>query len=184
MQIIDTFLPGVKIIEPQLFGDERGYFLETWTQEKFRAAGIEAEFIQDNESKSHFGVLRGLHYQAGVYAQAKLVRVISGAVWDVAVDIRRGSPTYGKYLGLELSGTNHRQIFIPRGFAHGFAVLSKEVIFAYKCDNVYMPSAERGIKFDDPDLQIDWHVDPGKWILSEKDTRWPDFKDIEPWFAE
>ena len=180
MRIIDTPLAGVKIIEPDVFGDARGYFLESWTREKFLAHGIDADFIQDNESGSRRGVLRGLHYQSGVYAQAKLVRVISGAVWDVAVDIRRNSPTYGQHFGVELSGENHRQIFIPRGFAHGFAVLSEEVIFAYKCDNVYMPSAERGIRFDDPQLNIDWHIAPEKWILSEKDKYWPAFKDITP----
>lgn len=179
MNIIKTEIDGVVIIEPKLFGDARGYFFESWNREKYLEAGIDCEFIQDNESKSRFGVLRGLHYQAMPYTQAKLVRVISGKVLDVAVDIRKGSPTFGKHVAVELSGENKRQLFIPRGFAHGFAVLSDEVLFAYKCDNTYMPSSERGIRFDDPALGIDWRVKPDQWILSGKDEKNPLFKDAE-----
>ena len=143
--------------------------------------GINCDFVQDNESKSSYGVLRGLHWQAAPYTQAKLVRVVSGSVLDVAVDIRKGSPTFGKYEAVELSGENKRQLFIPRGFAHGFAVLSEEAVFAYKCDNIYMPSAERGMRFDDPALGIDWQIKPDCWNLSEKDKKHPKFADIEPW---
>ena len=173
MNIIKTELPGVLIIEPKVFGDARGYFFESWNQAAYEAAGIINKWVQDNESKSCFGVLRGLHYQAAPYTQAKIVRAIVGSVLDVAVDIRKGSPTYGKHVAVELSAENHRQLYIPRGFAHGFAVLSDEAVFAYKCDNVYMPSAERGIIFDDPDLAIDWRVSPGQWNLSEKDKKHP-----------
>ncbi len=171
MTIIPTAINDVKIIEPRIFGDARGYFFEAWNKKDFVAAGIDCDWIQDNESKSRFGVLRGLHYQAAPYTQAKLVRVISGAVLDVAVDIRKNSPTFGKHVAVELSGENKRQLFIPRGFAHGFAVLSEEVVFGYKCDNLYMPSAERGIAFDDPALGIDWQVKPDEWILSDKDRK-------------
>ena len=181
MNIIETELPGVLIVEPKVFGDSRGYFFESWNQAAYEAAGITNKWVQDNESKSSYGVLRGLHYQAAPYTQAKIVRAISGAMLDVAVDIRKGSPTYGKYVAVELSAENKRQLYIPRGFAHGFAVLSDEAVFAYKCDNVYMPSAERGIMFNDPDLAIDWRVSPGQWNLSENDKKHPAFADIEPW---
>lgn len=181
MKLIPTEIDGVIIIEPGVFGDARGYFFESWNEKKLSEAGINCKFVQDNESKSSFGVLRGLHYQAAPYTQAKLVRVICGRVLDVAVDIRKNSPTYGKYVAVELSGENKRQLFIPRGFAHGFAVLSDEAIFAYKCDNIYMPSSERGIAFNDPDLNINWQISPEKWNLSEKDTRHPFLADIEPW---
>lgn len=181
MKLIETDINGVFIIEPKVFGDARGYFFESWSEAKLAEAGIKCRFVQDNESKSSFGVLRGLHYQAAPYTQAKLVRVIQGSVLDVAVDIRKNSPTYGKYIAVELSGENKRQLFIPRGFAHGFAVLSEEAVFAYKCDNIYMPSAERGIAFNDPDLNIDWKIKPEKWNLSVKDTQHPAFVDIEPW---
>ena len=181
MNIIQTELPGLLIIEPKVFGDARGYFFESWNQAAFEEAGICCTFIQDNESMSRFGVTRGLHFQASPYTQAKLVRVISGAVLDVAVDIRKGSPTFGKHVAVELSGENKRQLFIPRGFAHGFTVLSKEAVFAYKCDNKYMPSAERGIRFDDPAIGIDWRVKPDEWILSPKDTVLPSLAEIEPW---
>ena len=179
MNVVKTALPEVVIIEPKIFGDARGYFFESWNQAKYEELGIKADFIQDNESKSRFGVLRGLHYQAAPYTQAKLVRVISGAVFDVAVDIRKGSPTFGKYVAVELSGENKRQLFVPRGFAHGFVVLSEEVIFAYKCDNKYMPSHERGIAFDDPALGIDWKVNLKEYILSPKDTVNPKLADAE-----
>ena len=173
MNVIDTGLEGVKIIEPRIFGDARGYFFESWNGQKYKDAGIDCNWVQDNESKSRFGVLRGLHFQAAPYTQAKLVRVIQGAVLDVAVDIRKGSPTFGKHIAVELSDENKRQLFVPRGFAHGFVVLSDEVIFAYKCDNAYMPSHERGIAFDDPALGIDWQVKVDSFILSEKDTKNP-----------
>ena len=181
MKLIETNINGVFIIEPKVFGDARGYFFESWSEAKLAECGINCRFVQDNESRSSYGVLRGLHYQASPYTQAKLVRVIHGSVLDVAVDIRKNSPTYGKYVAVELSGENKRQLFIPRGFAHGFAVLSDEAIFAYKCDNIYMPSAERGIAFNDPDLNIDWRINPENWNLSAKDMQHPAFKDIEPW---
>jgi len=181
MNIIKTEIDGVVIFEPKVFGDARGYFFESWNKERYAADGIGCEFIQDNESKSRFGVLRGLHYQALPYTQAKLVRVISGSVLDVAVDIRKGSPTFGKHVAVELSGENKRQLFIPRGFAHGFAVLSDEAVFAYKCDNIYMPSHERGIAFDDPALGIDWRIRPEKWLLSPKDETHPPLAETPPW---
>ena len=181
MEVMETEIPEVKIIIPKVFGDARGYFFESWNQEKYEQCSISCTWIQDNESKSRFGVLRGLHFQAAPYTQAKLVRAIAGRVLDVAVDIRKGSPTYGQHVAVELSGENKRQLFIPRGFAHGFAVLSEEAVFAYKCDNVYMPSAERGIRFDDPALHIDWQVKPDKWILSPKDTVLPGLAEITPW---
>ena len=181
MNIIRTDLEGVLIVEPKVFGDARGYFFETWRQDAYAAAGIDCQFVQDNESKSSFGVLRGLHWQAAPHTQAKLVRVVSGAVLDVAVDIRRNSPTFGCHVAIELSAANKRQLFIPRGFAHGFAVLSQEAIFAYKCDNAYCPAAERGLRFDDPALHIDWRIQPQQWNLSPKDQRHPLLADIEPW---
>ena len=181
MNVIATDIDGVLILEPKVFGDSRGFFYETWKKDAYEAAGITCEFVQDNESMSSFGVLRGLHWQAAPHTQAKLVRVIQGAVLDVAVDIRKGSPTYGKHVAVELSGDNKRQLFIPRGFAHGFAVLSEKALFAYKCDNLYAPQAERGIRFDDPALGIDWRVKPSEWNLSPKDKVHPLFADIEPW---
>ena len=179
MEVISTAIPEVKIIVPKVFGDDRGYFFESWNREKYAECGIDCSWIQDNESKSRFGVLRGLHFQAPPYTQAKLVRVISGAVLDVSVDIRKGSPSFGKHVAVELSAENKHQLFVPRGFAHGFVVLSDEVLFAYKCDNRYMPSHERGIAFDDPALGIDWKVNLKNFILSEKDTRNPLLKDAE-----
>ena len=181
INVIRTDIDGVLILEPKVFGDARGYFFESWKKSDYEAAGIACEFVQDNESKSSFGVLRGLHWQAAPYTQAKLVRVISGAVLDVAVDIRRGSPTFGRHVAVELSGENKRQLFVPRGFAHGFAVLSQEAVFAYKCDNLYHPEAERGMRFDDPALGIDWRVKPDTWNLSAKDMKHPPLADIEPW---
>jgi len=179
MEIIATDIPEVKIIVPEIFGDDRGYFFESWNEEKYAAAGITANWIQDNESRSRFGVLRGLHFQAAPYTQAKLVRVIEGAVLDVALDIRRNSPTFGKHVAIELSSDNKYQLYIPRGFAHGFAVLSESVLFAYKCDNAYRPSHERGIAFNDPALGIDWRVNLSEYILSPKDTQNPLFADAE-----
>ena len=156
MRIIPSSIPDVRIVEPQVFGDRRGYFMETWTRRDFAAAGITAEFVQDNESSSHRGVLRGLHFQAGDAAQAKLVRVIRGAVFDVAVDIRRSSPTFGQWTGEILSAENRRLLFLPRGFAHGFLCLEDETVFTYRCDNYYDPASERGIRYDDPAIGIDW----------------------------
>lgn len=179
MQIIETAIPEVKIIEPDVFGDARGYFFESWNGARYTDAGIACQWVQDNESKSRFGVLRGLHYQAAPYTQAKLVRVISGRVLDVAVDIRKGSATFGKYVAVELSGENKRQLFVPRGFAHGFAVLSDEAVFAYKCDNTYMPSHERGIAFDDPALGIQWQIPADKCLLSAKDMKNPPLAQAE-----
>ncbi len=181
MKIIETEIPDVKIVVPDVFGDSRGYFFESWSLKKYEEAGICCNWLQDNESKSRFGVLRGLHYQAAPYTQAKLVRVISGAVLDVAVDIRKDSPTFGRHVAVELNSENKYQLFIPRGFAHGFAVLSDEAVFAYKCDNLYMPSHERGLAFDDPALGIDWKVNPETWNLSPKDTKHPKLAEIEPW---
>ena len=173
IEVTETYIKGVFIIEPKVFGDERGYFLESWSQRDFNAAVREIDFVQDNESKSRYGVLRGLHYQKGEHSQSKLVRVVSGRVLDVAVDIRVGSPTFGKHVAVELSGENHRQFFIPKGFAHGFAVLSKEAVFQYKCDRLYAPQAEGAIAWDDPALGIDWKIPASDIILSEKDRHHP-----------
>lgn len=171
MNYIETEIQGVYVLEPRVFQDARGYFMETWNQADFDKHIDKVTFIQDNESKSSYGVLRGLHYQKGEFSQAKLVRVIKGRVLDVAVDIRRSSPTFGKYVLAELSEENKRQLFIPRGFAHGFLVLSDEAVFTYKVDNVYAPQAEAGIKWNDEDIAIEWPIDPKDLILSEKDTR-------------
>lgn len=174
MEVIGTAIEGVVIIEPRIFGDERGYFFESFNAAEFAAkVGIDTLFVQDNESKSKRGVLRGLHFQKGKAAQSKLVRVIAGRVIDVAVDIRRGSPTFGKHVAVELTGENHRQMFIPRGFAHGFVVLSDEALFQYKCDNLYAPQQEGAIAWDDPALGIDWQIAPDEIILSEKDKHHP-----------
>lgn len=169
INVIETHIPGVFIIEPKVFGDARGYFMESWSQRDFDAAVRPIRFVQDNESKSRYGVLRGLHFQKGKYAQSKLVRVVSGRVLDIAVDIRVGSPTFGQYVACELSDQNHRLFFIPRGFAHGFSVLSQEAVFQYKCDNLYEPSAEGAIAWDDPALGIDWGLPKADILLSEKD---------------
>jgi len=177
MNILKTALEGVFILEPELFRDARGYFFESFNQRKFEAAVGPVRFVQDNESKSSYGVVRGLHFQKGPDAQSKLLRVISGSVLDVAVDLREGSPTFGKHVAVELTGENHRQLFIPRGFAHGFGVLSREALFQYKCDNFYAPSSEGAIAWDDPDLGIDWRIPAADVILSEKDRRNPTFKE-------
>lgn len=177
MKIIDTAIPEIKVIIPRIFEDPRGYFFESWNEADFSAAGIGNKWIQDNESFSCYGVVRGLHYQLPPYTQAKLVRVISGTVLDVAVDIRKNSPTFGQYVITELSGKNKQQLFIPQGFAHGFAVLSETACFSYKCDNIYMPSHERGIAFNDPELNIDWRIPEEKMILSAKDQKNPFLKD-------
>ena len=172
-----TALEGVWILEPQVFGDSRGYFMETWKQADFeRHIGV-VNFVQDNESKSSYGVLRGLHYQQGDHSQAKLVRVIKGRVLDVAVDLRKSSPTFGRHISVELSEENKRQFFIPRGFAHGFLVLSEEAIFCYKVDNVYAPQSECSIRFDDPTLNIQWPIPAEDMKLSKKDTEGCAFAD-------
>lgn len=182
MQIVKTDLEGVVIIEPKVFGDNRGYFFESFSEREFCGKVADVKFVQDNESKSSYGVVRGLHFQNPPYAQSKLVRVVKGAVLDVVVDIRKGSPTYGKHVAVELTEDNHRQTFIPRGFAHGFAVLSDEAIFQYKCDSFYAPQSEGAIAWDDPDLGIDWRIPADKIILSAKDMSHPRLKDIESSF--
>ncbi len=182
LEIIETNIPGVIIVEPKVFGDARGYFMETWRQEEFDAKVRPVKFVQDNESSSGYGVVRGLHFQKGRAAQGKLVRVTQGRVLDIAVDIRRGSPTFGAHVAVELSGENNRQMFIPRGFAHGFAVLSEKAVFQYKCDNYYVPSAEGSVAWDDPDLGIDWTVPQEKILLSAKDKMAPRLKDAAELF--
>ena len=182
MEVIKTAIDDVVIIEPKVFGDHRGYFFESFSERDFNAQVREVRFVQDNESKSCYGVVRGLHFQKPPHAQSKLVRVVKGAVLDVAVDIRRGSPTFGKHVAVELSEANHRQLFIPRGFAHGFVVLADEVIFQYKCDNFYAPEYEGAIAWDDPDLGIDWKVPADKLILSDKDKNHPRLKDASGLF--
>lgn len=179
MNVIKTEIDGVVIIEPRIFNDQRGYFFESFSERDFCKEVREVKFVQDNESKSQYGVLRGLHFQKPPYCQSKLVRVIKGAVLDVAVDIRKGSPTFGKHVAVELTEDNHRQFFVPRGFAHGFSVLTPEVIFQYKCDNFYAPQSEGAIAWDDPDLGIDWGIPADKVILSEKDRHHPRLKDAE-----
>lgn len=182
MNVIKTAIEGVVIIEPTIFGDARGYFFESFSQKEFEEKVRNVRFVQDNESKSKYGVLRGLHFQKGKDAQSKLVRVVKGRVLDVAVDVRRGSPTFGQHVAVELSEDNHRQLFIPRGFAHGFAVLSEEVIFQYKCDNLYAPQSEGAIAWDDPDLGIDWQIPSEAVILSAKDAAHPRLKDAQELF--
>ena len=174
MEIIKTDIEGVVIIEPKIFGDERGYFYESFNAAEFEAkTGVKTTFVQDNQSKSCYGVLRGLHFQKPPYAQSKLVRVVQGSVVDVAVDIRKGSPTFGKYVAVTLTEQNHRQLFIPRGFAHGFIVTSPTAIFQYKCDNLYAPQAEGAIAWDDSEIGINWGIEPQNIILSEKDKHHP-----------
>ena len=171
MKITTTAIEGVVILEPKVFGDERGYFFESFSQREFEEKVCKTTFVQDNESSSRYGVLRGLHFQKPPHAQAKLVRVVKGKVLDIAVDIRKGSPTFGHHVSIELSGENKRQLFIPRGFAHGFAVLSEEVVFQYKCDRYYVPHSEGGILWNDPALGIDWKLPEEDVILSEKDKK-------------
>jgi len=177
MEFKKTAIEGVYIIEPRVFNDARGYFFEAWRKREFDENIGPVDFIQDNESKSGYGVLRGLHYQKGEFSQAKLVRVIKGRVLDVAVDLRKSSPTFGQHVMAELSEENKRQFFIPRGFAHGFLVLSDEAVFTYKVDNVYAPQAEAGIRWDDPDLGIKWPIDPQQVQTSEKDLKQPLLRD-------
>ena len=170
MEVIKTAIEGVIIIEPRLFKDSRGYFFESFSQREFEEKVAKITFVQDNESMSSYGVMRGLHFQRPPFTQSKLVRCVKGAVLDVAVDIRKGSPTYGQHVAVELTEDNHRQFFIPQGFAHGFAVLSETAVFQYKCDNFYHPEAEGAIAWNDPDLNIDWKIPTEKAILSEKDS--------------
>ena len=177
INVIETKIPGVVIIEPRVFGDERGYFFESWSQKDFDEQVRPVKFVQDNESKSCYGVLRGLHFQKGNHSQSKLVRVVKGRVLDVAVDIRKGSPTFGQHVSVELTAENHRQFFIPRGFAHGFVVLSDEVVFQYKCDNLYAPQSEGAIIWNDSTLGINWHIPAEDIVLSEKDKKHPSLAD-------
>jgi len=179
MKFIKTGIEGLLLIEPDVYEDPRGYFFECYHYEKYRETGIANRFVQDNESKSRYGVIRGLHYQLEPYAQAKLVRVIRGRVYDVAVDLREGSPTFGEWLGFELTGKNKKQLFVPRGFAHGFAVLSKKVVLAYKCDRLYSREHEREICYRDAFLNIDWQIPENKQIVSDKDKQAPDFENAE-----
>ena len=179
MRVIKTDIEGLAVIEPSVFSDARGYFFEAFNQKVFNAEVAPVEFVQDNESKSSYGVVRGLHFQRPPSAQAKLVRVVKGRVLDVAVDLREGSPTYGKHFSVELSDENHRMLFIPRGFAHGFSVLSEEVVFQYKCDNYYHPESEGAIAWNDPDLGIDWGIPEDKVVLSAKDAKNPFLKDMK-----
>ena len=182
MEIEHTAIPGVEIIHPKVYGDERGYFFESWNSREFDTAVRPVRFCQDNESRSCYGVIRGLHYQKGAFAQSKLVRVLEGRVLDVAVDIRVGSSTFGQYVAVELSGENHLQIFIPRGFAHGFSVLSPSAVFQYKCDNFYAPQQEAGIAWNDPAIGIDWKIPAAEAVLSAKDRENPLLKDCPSLF--
>lgn len=179
MEAIKTNIDGVFIIEPRVFNDARGYFFESYSERDFNAQVREIHFVQDNESKSSYGVMRGLHFQRPPFTQSKLVRCVKGAVLDVAVDIRKGSPTYGQHVAVELTEDNHRQFFVPRGFAHGFSVLSEEAVFQYKCDNFYHPEADGGISILDTSLGIDWRIPMDKAILSEKDTKHPLLADFD-----
>jgi len=182
IKIIKTSIPEVLVLDPQVFGDARGYFMESWSQRDFDAAVRPVKFVQDNESRSSYGVLRGLHFQKGACAQSKLVRVIEGRVLDVAVDIRKGSPSFGRYVAVELSGENHRQCFVPRGFAHGFVVLSPEAVFQYKCDFPYAPEAEAAIAWNDPSLGIDWGIPEADILLSQRDRSHPFLADAPELF--
>lgn len=184
MEVIKTPIDGVLIIEPRVFGDKRGYFFESFNARDFaEKTGLQVTFVQDNESMSHYGVLRGLHFQCPPYAQSKLVRVVKGRVLDVAVDIRKGSPTYGKHVAVELSEENHRQFFMAKGFAHGFSVLSNEAIFQYKCDEFYAPQSEGAIAWNDSDLEIDWNIPMNQVLLSEKDTCHPRLREFQSPFT-
>lgn len=179
MKIIKTDIPDLLIVEPEVFGDNRGYFFESFSQRKFEeATGVKVDFVQDNESLSAYGVVRGLHFQKPPHEQAKLVRVVRGKVLDVALDLRPESPTYGQYAAVELSGENHRQLFIPKGFAHGFSVLSEDAVFQYKCDDYYAPECEDGIAYNDLDLAIDWQIPEDKMIVSAKDTNRRTLKEL------
>jgi len=179
MRFIETGFPGLVLIEPKVFEDERGYFYESYNARLYTEAGIDCDFVQDNQSKSSYGVIRGLHYQLAPNAQAKLVRVISGEVLDVVLDLRKGSPRYGEVFAVRLTADNKKQLFIPRGFAHGFSVLSEEAVFFYKCDAYYDKNSERGIRYDDPDLGVDWMIPEKKQKISEKDQKLQFWKEAE-----
>lgn len=179
MEVIKTAIEGVLIIEPKIWGDDRGYFFESYSAREFaEKTGLNITFVQDNESKSRYGVLRGLHFQLPPYTQSKLVRCVKGRVLDIAVDIRKGSPTYGKWVSCELTEDNHRQFFVPKGMAHGFCVLSEEAVFQYKCDDFYHPEAEGGIAWDDPDIAVQWPLPSEDISLSERDKHHPSFKEF------
>lgn len=178
MNFIKTAIDGVVIVEPRIFKDDRGYFFESYNEQEFISNGITNRFVQDNQSKSSYGVVRGLHCQLGEHAQAKLVRVLAGKVLDVGVDFRKDSPTFLQYVAVELSAENNRQLFIPRGFLHGFSVLSETAVFAYKCDNLYCKESEFGIRFDDPTIGVDWQVPADKILVSDKDRMHKEVKDV------
>ena len=179
MEVFKTPIEGLLVIEPTIFRDARGYFVETYNEQRYREAGVDATFVQDNKSCSSFGVVRGLHFQRPPFTQSKLVRCVKGRVLDVAVDIRKGSPTYGQHVAVELTEDNHRQFFVPRGFAHGFAVLSETAVFQYKCDNFYAPEADGGISIKDESLGIDWMIPTENAILSDKDIKHVCLKDFD-----
>ena len=179
MEIIKTPISGLVIIKPRVFADARGFFYETYNEKNYLEAGIDLHFCQDNQSKSSYGVIRGLHYQLDPQSQSKLVTVIQGAVWDVAVDLRAASPTYGQWYGVELTEENHLQFLIPQGFAHGFSVLTETAVFSYKCDNFYSPTLERGIMYNDPALAIDWKIPADKAVISDKDLKHKLFADAD-----
>jgi len=179
MEIIKTPIKDLFIIKPRVFNDPRGFFFETYNKKTYNELGINLNFCQDNQSKSSYGVIRGLHYQLNPHSQSKLVSVVNGAVWDVAVDLRKDSPTFGQWYGVELTEENHLQFLVPKGFAHGFSVLSETAVFTYKCDDFYSPTLERGISYNDPALTIDWKIPADKAIISEKDTKHPLLKDAE-----
>jgi dTDP-4-dehydrorhamnose 3,5-epimerase len=179
MNVVETEIPGLCIIEPKIFEDSRGYFFESYNAQKLEKEGINTVFIQDNQSKSAYGVIRGLHYQLAPFAQTKLIRVLDGKIYDVVVDIRKGSPTFGKWMGIELSSENKKQFYIPKGFAHGFSVLSETAVVLYKCDTLYNPASERGIIYNDPALAIDWKIPADKANLSQKDLLHPVLKEAD-----
>lgn len=179
MKVRETGIDGLFVLEPRVFKDSRGYFFESYHRDLLKGLGWDFDFVQDNQSRSAQGVIRGLHYQEEPHAQTKLVRVIEGSIFDVAVDLRENSPTYARWFGVELSAENHLQLLIPKGFAHGFSVLSANATLYYKCDDYYHPESESGIRFDDPQLAIDWKIDPGKAIISEKDRALPNFKPLK-----
>lgn len=183
MKVIESGLPGLVIIEPKVFEDDRGYFFESYHEGKLLEQGINTRFVQDNQSKSSYGVIRGLHYQLNPHAQTKLVRCLEGVIYDVAVDVRKGSPTFGQWFGVELSSVNKKQLCVPQGFAHGFSVLSPTAVVFYKCDNLYNPGSEGGILYNDPDLGIDWRVDSDKAVLSPKDKALPVLKNANIHFT-
>lgn len=179
MEIIKTPIEGLLIIKPRVFADARGFFIESYNEARYREAGVDVSFCQDNLSKSQYGVIRGLHYQLAPHSQSKLVSVVQGTVWDVAVDLRKGSATYGQWYGVELNDVEKTQFFVPKGFAHGFSVLSETAIFSYKCDDLYNPPLERGLMYNDPTLNIDWKIPAEKALISDKDLKHPFLADVD-----